>query len=270
MIFSHFKLETNPFAEHVSLCDTHMDARFKTALAALVELPTLGDIGILTGRTGTGKTTLLQKLRESWAQNYDVHYLHLGNLQNTGLLRAILTMLGERPRMGKDRMFDQFYAHLCKKQRSLCLLIDEVQLMEASSMTDLRLLGGRIDCFDKLKIILSGQPHMLRTLQMDSLTDFRERVSVNVHLKSLTLPETHAYIEHRVTHALPHSNLFSVMEPRTEVFDDEAVKLIFHHSEGVPRRINSVALKAMINACQAGKTTIDNITVREACIAEQT
>lgn len=269
MIFKHFDLDSNPFAEHIPLGNIHMDARFKTALSTLKELPKLGNIGLLTGRTGSGKTTLLQELKNSWDSNYDVYYLHLGNLQGAGLFRTILTTLGERPRLGKDRMFEQLYAHISKKQRPLCLLIDEVQLMEGSSMTDLRLLGGRIDCADRLKLILSGQPQMLRTLQMDSLTDLRERVTVNVHLKSLTLPETHAYIEHRQRSAVTSTGLFPENLPKIKIFDDNAIKLIYHHSEGVPRRINSVALKAMLNAYQAGKTTIDDVVMREACAAEQ-
>ncbi len=269
MIFQHFNLDSNPFAEHIPRNSIHMDARFKTALTTFKELPKLGHIGLLTGRTGAGKTTLLQELKNSLEPNYDVHYLHLGSLHGTGLFRAILTTLGERPRLGKDRMFEQLYAHISKKQRPLCLMVDEVQLMEASSMTDLRLLGGRLDCADRLMLILAGQPQMLRTLQMDSLTDLRERITVNVHLKSLSLPETHAYIEHRLNSSISSNGLFPENRPKVRIFDDNAIKLIYHHSEGVPRRINSIALKAMLNAYPTGKTIIDDVVMREACAAEQ-
>ena len=269
MIFKHFKLDANPFTENIALRDIHLDARFKAALTQLIELPKIGNIAVLTGRTGVGKSTLLKSLKEKWAPNYEVFYIHLGNLKGTGLFRAILTALGERPRLGKDRMFDQIYAYATKKNRTLCLLFDEVQLMDSSSLTDLRLLGGCFECADRVKLVLSGQPQMLRTLQMDSLTDLRERVSLNIHLKSLTLPETHAYIEYRIAYAIYPSNIPSIMATDIEIFDDNAIKIIFHHSEGVPRRINSVAIKAMLNAYQAGKTCVNDTMMREACAAEQ-
>jgi general secretion pathway protein A len=259
MIFKTFGLKSHPFSEGITTKDIYLDARFKASLDTLKMLPDIGDIAVLTGRTGTGKTTLLQQLMEIWRIHYDVYYIHLGNLKGSGLFRTLLTTLGERPRLGKDRMFDQLYSCISKKQRCLCLLIDEAQLMDISAMTDLRLLGGNLDLRGRLKLVLSGQPLMIRTLQVDSLTDLRERVVLNIQLKAMTLPETHAYIEHRLERA----------GAQKQIFDDASVKLMYHHSEGVPRRVNRVALKAIMNAWQKGMTEIDDITTREACEADQ-
>lgn len=258
MIFETFKLDNNPFQEGLELEDIQLDARFNMALEPLLLLPKVGDIATRIGRTGTGKTTLLQKLMDIWKVNHDVDYLHLGNLKGAGLFRAIRMTLGERPRMGKDRMFEQVYQCLAKKQRCLCLLIDEAQLMDTSSMTDLRLLGGNLDLRGRLKLVLSGQPLMLRTLKTETLTDLRERICMNLNLKSMTLPESHAYLEHRLKQAGAQS----------EIFDDAAIKLMYHHSEGVPRRLNKVALKAMMNAWAKKETIIDEMTMRQACEAD--
>jgi len=260
VIFKHFHLSGNPFSETTDLEHIQLDGRFNSALAPLLSWPDIGNIATLTGRTGTGKTTLLRHVMQTWRKNNDVYYLHLGNLNGAGLFRSILTTLGERPRMGKDRMFDQLYTHLSKKQRPLFLLIDEVQLMDITSMTDLRLLGGHLDLAGRFKLVLAGQPQMRRTLQADSLTDLRERISLNVHLKSMTLPETHLYLDHRIEQVGP------VKQP---LFDEDSVKLIFHHSEGVPRRVNSVALKAMLTAFQRGCKDVDGSVVQEVCAAEQ-
>ena len=194
-----------------------------------------------------------------WRINHDVYYLHLGNLKGAGLFRALLMTLGERPRMGKDRMFEQVYQCIAKRQRCLCLLIDEAQLMDMSSMTDLRLLGGNLDLRGRLKLVLSGQPLMLRTLQTETLTDLRERICMNLNLKAMTFPESHAYLEHRLKQAGADG----------AIFDDAAIKLMFHHSEGVPRRLNKVALKAMLNAWSKKEELIDELTMKQACEADQ-
>jgi type II secretory pathway predicted ATPase ExeA len=158
MIFEHFNLNKNPFEEGLKVEDIQLDARFNMALEPLILLPNVGDIATLVGRTGTGKTTLLEKLMDVWRINHDVYYLHLGNLKGAGLFRALLMTLGERPRMGKDRMFEQVYQCIAKRQRCLCLLIDEAQLMDMSSMTDLRLLGGNLWATIDASNITNGNP----------------------------------------------------------------------------------------------------------------
>ena len=258
MIFESFGLTENPFSEVLSDKNILIDARFKIALEHLKILPDIGNIGVLTARTGVGKTVLLQKLMDVWRKNYDVYYLHLGNLKETGLIRSLLNTLGEQPRISKDGMFSQLYSCLSKKQRYLCLLLDEAQLMGIPTLTDIRLLGGDLALSGKLKIILSGQPLLKRTLQSDPLTDLRERVNITVNLSSMNHPETHAYIEHRLKCA----------GAKKSIFDEASIKLIYHHTEGVPRRINRVAIKAMINAWQKKETQIDEVSLRLACEAD--
>lgn len=259
-IFEHFNLTGNPFIESIPLDRIHLDGRFKSALASLTSLPELGDMALLTGRTGTGKTTLLKILMDNWKAHYDVHYLHLGNLHGSGLLRAILDTVGEQPRMGKDRMFTQLFTHLEKKQRPLCLLVDEVQLMDIPSMTDLRLLSGDIELAGRLKLLLSGQPQMKKTLQAESLTDLRERMTMEIHLNRMSQSETHAYIERRL----------NGVGCKVEIFEEEAIKLIYHHTEGIPRRINRISLGAIMIAYQRKIVKIDESIIRDACVAEQT
>jgi len=260
MIFEHFNLNANPFAETVSLKGIHRDGRLVQALSSLELLPQLGNIATLTGRTGTGKTTLLRILQETWDKSHDICYLHLANLKGAGIFRAILNALGERPRLGKDRMFDQLYAHLSKQRRPLCLFFDEVQLLEISSMTDLRILAGHIELSHKLYLLLSGQPMFDRTLQAESLTDLRERIVLRTHLSAMSQPETHAYLEHRLRDAGGELEA---------IFSEASVKLIHHASEGIPRKVNRVALLAMLTAYQAKKKTVDEVVMRTACTAEQ-
>ena len=175
-IFETFGLKGNPFGETIHENSILEDGRFKTALDPLLLLPEVGTMATLTGRTGVGKTTLVRRLMSRWQVTNDVHYLHLGNLRSTGLLRSLLTTLGERPSLGKDRMFGQLYAHLARKQRPLCLVIDEAQLLDPITMTDLRVLCANPELSHRLVLLLCGQPMLGRLLQAESLTDLRERM----------------------------------------------------------------------------------------------
>lgn len=258
MIFEPFQCNTNPFAETVVQDDIHLGARFRSALEQLQIFPELGDIALLNARTGLGKTTLLRSLMESWRTPYDVHYLHLGSLKGTGLFRAILHQLGERPRMGKDRMFAQIFAQLSKRSRPLCLLLDEAQLMDAPSMTDLRLLCGDPEMAGRLKLLLSGQPQLEKTLQAESLTDLRERLCLKVQLSAMNSSESIEYMNHRLKRA----------GSKLGIFEEEALQLIVGAANGVPRKINGLAFRSMLASLPKGQTTIDAHTVREVYASE--
>jgi general secretion pathway protein A len=258
-IFESFGLKTHPFSEVVDPANILKDGRFKSVFDPLSVLPEVGSMAMLTGRTGVGKTTLLRQLISTWRVQYDVHYIHLGNLHSLGLMRTIITTVGERPRMGKDRMFEQFYAHLSKKQRPLCLIIDEAQLLDIRSMTDLRVLCCHIELANQLILVLSGQPPLNSLVQASTLTDLRERMSLRTHLPSMTLPETIHYIDHRLKAAGAEDG----------IFDEDSVRLLHHHGEGVPRRIHQVAIKAMMNAWSVGRNRIDEKMLREACAADR-
>jgi len=263
-IFDFFGLSANPFGESSSSESSSpdavlSDARFLSALDPLTVLPQIGTLATLTGRTGVGKTTLVHQLMIRWQEVNDVHYLHLGNLRSTGLLRALLGTLGEKPRLGKDRMFEQLYAHLARKQRPLCLVMDEAQLLDATTLTDLRILSAHPSRSHRLVLLLCGQPMLERQLQAESLTDLRERVALHAHLSSMQPAETIHYVRHRLR----------VAGGREDIFDEPALKMLHLHSDGVPRRVNQLALKALMNAWDTKKKQVNEKTLREACAADR-
>lgn len=258
-IFDFFGLSANPFCESSTSAAVLNDARFLSALDPLTVLPEIGTLATLTGRTGVGKTTLVRQLTARWQEVNDVHYLHLGNLRSTGLLRALLGTLGEKPRLGKDRMFEQLYAHLARKQRPLCLVMDEAQLLDTTTLTDLRILSAHPDLSHRLVLLLCGQPMLERLLQAESLTDLRERVALQIHLSSMQPAETIHYVRHRL----------QVAGGSDDIFDEPALKMLHLHSDGVPRRVNQLALKALLNARGAQKKKVDEKTLRDACAADR-
>jgi len=258
MIFETFGCTTNPFAEPIADEGIHRSPQFVSVLEQLAIFPELGDIALLSARTGLGKTTMLRALMQSWRSPYDVTYLHLGSLKGSGLFRAILHQLGERPRMGKDRMFAQVFGQLSKRNRPLCLLIDEAQLMDIASMTDLRLLCGNPEMAGCLKLLLCGQPNLEKTLQAETLTDFRERLCLKVHLHPMGMSQTIDYIAHRLSRA----------GAKLSIFEEDALQLIVNSTKGVPRKINGLAFRSMLSAVGKKATTIDANIVREVYASE--
>lgn len=53
---------------------------------------------------------------------------------------------------------------------------------------------------------------------------------------------------------------------RTNPFEPEAMAVIFHHSRGIPRLVQNVALEALIATMAAGKKTVDAASVQQAVV----
>ena len=103
----HFQLKAQPFSEHAPATSLWIDGRMQ-GLARLNYLVTGGTLGLVTGPTGAGKSALLKRfLHELSRQQCESVYCHLTHLKSSGLLKLVLSQLGEVPRRGKERLFEQ-------------------------------------------------------------------------------------------------------------------------------------------------------------------
>lgn len=89
-----------------------------------------------------------------------------------------------------------------------------------------------------LQSFLLGQPQFRTTLASDELEQLRQRVIASYHLGPLDAGETHSYIEHRLQlvgwQDDPH-------------FRPEAFELIHEKTGGVPRKINALCSRVLLN-----------------------
>ncbi len=108
MFLNHFGLSAHPFAEKPPIDWLLCDERIEQALARLKFFQQQGDIALIIGQTGLGKSSLLRLFIHQLPQNrYHPLYLHLTPLKASAFLRLLVTKLGEKPLLGKDRMLMQ-------------------------------------------------------------------------------------------------------------------------------------------------------------------
>jgi general secretion pathway protein A len=120
MYLEHFQLRSFPFAEHAAVTALWQDRRMKEGLARLEFLLTTGELGLVTGPSGVGKSALIKRfLHALTPQQCDVVYCHLAHLPSSGLLKSIATQLGEPPRRGKDRIYEQILERVQRCETTL-------------------------------------------------------------------------------------------------------------------------------------------------------
>lgn len=254
MFLNHFALTAHPFTEKPPLQWLQRDPRVEQALARLKFFEQQGALALILGQTGLGKSSLLRLFIHELPQNrYHPLYLHLTPINANAFLRLIVTTLGEKPKMGKDRMLLQILERIKQNEKCTLFVIDEAHLIDPQTLTDLRLLISSIDEKISLKIVLCGQDNLREILKRASHADLVHRITLRFSLHALSKEQTRAYIDRRMTLA----------GGTNKTFDAEAKDLIHDYTGGVPRQINNVATACLINAASRDIKKINEPLVNE-------
>ena len=213
---------------------------------------------LLVAESGCGKSTATGLFARSLdAASYHVLYICLTTVSPFGFLSQIAAATGLRAGRFKGQTAATLIAHLRGLPKRTVLLVDEAHLLPDASLQDLRLLTT--DDFDRkspFALVLVGQP-LLRERLGEPLHDpLAQRLGVRLRLRSLNESELSLFLDRHLKAAGARKNLF---EP-------EALPVIFHHSRGIPRRVQNVALEAMLAAMAAGKKTVDAASVQQAVV----
>ena len=240
MFTAHFKMTTQPFLERAPVEQLLCDERISEGLARLEYLARAGSIGLVSGLTGVGKSSLVKLFVRSLSRNlYDPIYLSLSYVGASGLLKLLVTSLGEQPRRGKERLFMQILERVHANDHTTFFIIDEAHLLPSESLTDLRLLvSAGLEEGPSLKILLCGQETLRKELTRARHADLTHRLSVRYHVAPLTKEQTVEYIDFQMRTA----------GASEKVFEPEAKTLIHDYASGLPRRINNMATACLLQA----------------------
>jgi len=162
-----------------------------------------------------------------------------------------------RPRRFKGETAQDLVAHLRGSSKSVVLILDEAHLMPDASLDDLRLLTA--DSLDKkspFALVLAGQPLLRERLSEPQHYALSQRITVRVRLRPLTESEATLFIDKHLRAAGATKNLF---EP-------DAVTLLFQHSRGIPRLLQNLALGALLTTASANKKLVDPDAVQQALL----
>jgi len=213
---------------------------------------------VITGEVGAGKTTLVGHLFSNLdSTKFIAAKLVTTQLEADDMLRMVAAAFGI-PQEGADksqllRRIESFLIATHNAGKRSLLVIDEVQNLTVRALEELRMLsnfqlGGKA----LLQSFLLGQPEFRKTLAKDDLEQLRQRVIASYHLGPLDLPETRAYIEHR---------LQLVGWTDDPEFTDAAHAQIHEHTGGVPRRINALCSRVLLNGFLEELHVIDDLVV---------
>jgi len=259
MYYRHFGLDGPPFRFAPSAAVLYLGSAHRECLAAL-EWALLHDqcgFMLLTGETGTGKTTLLNAVLAR-----RLPHLHLACVTNPRLsfqeiMRVVLPQLGVTadPR-GKLELIQELERVVANRPEGhrVAIAIDEAQDLSDDTLEDLRLLANRLGSQDEeLQIVLMGHPELLERLSAHNLRQLRERISTKVSLLPLSPVESVAYIECRL----------EAQNGTARIFDARALRHLVKAAAGIPRRLNVLCHNALVVAYSRNAETVTLGVARE-------
>lgn len=198
---------------------------------------------VITGEVGAGKTMLVDRLLlQIDPASFVVAKIVTTLLGGDDLLRMVASAFGLNPTgMTKAMlltMIQEFVTSQYEAHRRAVLIVDEAQNLTFEALEELRMLSNIVvGQATALQSFLLGQPQFRRTLGGRELDQLRQRITAAYHLGPLGEEDTRAYIEHRLVCAGWNH------DPQLA---DDCFPVIYRHTGGVPRRINSLCTRLLL------------------------
>jgi general secretion pathway protein A len=227
---------------------------------------------LLTGETGSGKTTLCRGVIGSLGDRTFSSILHQPYMTGPEMLRLILRDFGLVSREELRRgvlagadvtqlldVLESFLRSLVSIDSRAIVVLDEAQSLSPTLLDEVRMLTAfERDGRRLVQIVMCGQPMLLNTLKTEPMYALNERITRRVALTPLAGDEIEAYINHRLAVA---GGLDKVS------FQSDAVRLIAELSRGLPRRVNVLCDRALQEGRIQGAMAINAPLVKRAAKA---
>ena len=214
-------------------------------LKLLHHLAPYGELLIVTGEAGSGKTSLMEQFvsraHASWRLCVIAAY---GGLSKGHLLDALFDGFSIQAKRADtdDEKLQQLKGHCTSLKRSGLLpivVIDDAHQLSREDLAVLMRLLQSLDDYEKpLRVILFAAPPLRETISGAELGALQQRVTHTFNLLPLSEKETANYINHRLKVAgISGEGLFT----------ETVVKMIHRTSQGLPGKINELARVVLVN-----------------------
>jgi MSHA biogenesis protein MshM len=254
MYYGHFGLNQPPFKITPNTEFFFSGSNRGPVLEALIYAITQGEgIVKVTGEVGSGKTMLCHMLQTRLPAHIENVYIANPSVSPEEILHAIAFELQLAVARDASRLevMQALHDYLLKRHaegKRVVVFVEESQSMPLPSLEEIRLLSNLETKNDKLlQIVLFGQPELDENLRQTHIRQLRERITHSFRLEPLSVADTREYLMFRMRAAGYHG---------PELFPDTVVKAIARAAQGLTRRVNLIADKALLAAFSENTHTI--------------
>jgi type II secretory pathway predicted ATPase ExeA len=209
---------------------------------------------VMTGDSGTGKTTILRCFRNGLeGSRYKAIYISDSKMTPRTFYKAILEELGFEAKYLRSEAKRQLHREIeiMKGVHGLhpVVIVDEAHLLGREMLEEIRfLLNYKMDSVSPMALILAAQPELREKLKLQPYAAIRQRIDIQCAVGHMDRHQTGEYIKAHLDYAGCDKDIFS----------DAAVDDIFRYSSGISRMVNKACTSSLIYGAQNRKSIIDD------------
>jgi general secretion pathway protein A len=253
-----YEMCRTPFSRDISTDELYKPVMLEEALGRLEYAAQRQLFAVLTGTSGTGKTTTIRKFCDSLdTSKFMVMYIADSKLTPRNFYKGLLDQLGCESKFYRGDAKRQLHREieLLKGIHHLepVVIVDEAHLLDKEMLEEVRfLLNFKMDAQSPMSLILVGQSELWERLQVQAYAAIRQRIDIQYKL----LPMDRSQVEEYMKRHLQYSGC------RHEIFASAAIDEIYKFSSGVARLVNKVCTHSLIYGSQNGKRIIDDHMIK--------
>jgi len=251
-VCEHFSLGNMPFLQRTKI--PFENEAFLKHLTVLSTVFYSRQLAVITGTPGSGKTSLLfYAVNEMDPSSFRICHVELSNPNKKALYKAIAVKMGLQPPHIADDIKLQIINFLSEENEQgkfNIIIIDEAHTLSIPMIDELR---SFYDEGANFSLILSGLPPLLsKTMSLAVNQPMKQRINLSIELEPLSLYHAMEYIKHQL----------DLAKAKGPIFDDKCYPLIHTLTSGIPRRINQLCYRSLLQGFLDKKSIITDEYVR--------
>lgn len=264
MFESFYDLKRAPFTRDIPTGSLYEPDMLDETLGRLEYAAEYQLFAVVTGDSGTGKTTTLRKFSDQLdVARFTILYLADSKLTPRHFYKGLLEQLGCEAKFYRGDAKRQLHKQI-EVMRGIhglkpVVVVDEAHLLDREMLEEVRfLLNFKMDAESPMALILVGQSELWDRLRLQSFAAIRQRIDLQCKLLHYDRAQVGEYIKQHLAYA----------GADRDIFTDAAMDEVFQFSSGTARLINKVCTHCLIYGAQNGQRLIDDHIVKRVIDGE--